>query len=87
MLIADRIFNEFYPVRGDTSLELQDFEQDIDDILREINLHQAVKDRDKRLAKVIDDRTKEYFKFLKTKQDDATYFREHFMQFLFIDSE
>lgn len=69
MLIADRIFNEFYPVRGDTSLELQDFEQDIDDILKEINLHQAVKDRDKRLAKVIDDRTKEYFKFLKTKQD------------------
>lgn len=66
ILIADRIFNEVFPIKGDATLELIDFENEIDAILKEMNLYQSIKDRDKRLAKIIEPKTEEYFSFLKT---------------------
>ena len=65
-LIADRIFNEYYPAKGDEAAELKDFGDEIDTILQEINLYQSIKDKDKRLAKIIEPKTEEYFTFLKT---------------------
>lgn len=64
-LIADRIFNEFYPVKGDENAELADFGDEIDTVLQEINLYQAIKDKDKRIAKIVEPKTEEYFNFLK----------------------
>jgi len=48
-------------------LVLSDFPDEIDLVLTEINLHQSVKDKDKRLAKVIEPKTEAYFEYLKVK--------------------
>lgn len=68
-LVVDRIYQEHFLDRNDDSLRLADFENEIDNILSEINLHQSTKDKDKRLAKIIDFKNEEYFKFLKSKQN------------------
>lgn len=69
--IAYQIFNIYKEqVKEDLSnesKELVDFPEEIDAILKEINLHQHVKDREKRLAKIIEPKTEAYFNFLKTK--------------------
>jgi hypothetical protein len=48
-------------------LVLDDFENEVDEILKEFNLHQHVKDQTKRIAKIIDDKGRTYFEFLKVK--------------------
>lgn len=68
--VAERIY-EIYKEKSDDTLELGDFVQEIDDILTEMNLHQNVKDQDKRIAKIIEPKTELYFEFLK-KQNGRT---------------
>ena len=66
---------EHYLERGDDTLQLIDFRDEILEYLREINLHQSLKDTkdgtgdDKRIAKIIDATSEEYFDFLKKKKD------------------
>lgn len=48
-------------------LELCDFPDEVDAILTEIDLHQSVKDREKRIAKIIEPKTEAYFEYLKKK--------------------
>jgi hypothetical protein len=50
-----------------SNLTLDDFEDEVDEILKTINLHQNVKDQTKRLAKIIDEQGRSYFDFLKVK--------------------
>lgn len=52
---------------GKADLELVDFPNEIDEILKEISLHQSVKDPQKRVAKIVEPRTEAYFNFLKKK--------------------
>ena len=60
---------------GDMTLGLIDFKQEILDYLVKINLHQSLKDTkdglgdDKRIAKIIDTTSEEYFEFLKKKEN------------------
>jgi hypothetical protein len=51
----------------DETLELCDFENEIEELLQEMNLHQSVKDPVKRIAKVVEPRTEAYFTFLKNR--------------------
>lgn len=67
VLVVERIYNDHYLHLENDQLILADFEQEIDDILTAIGLHQSVKDRDKRLAKIIEPRSEAYFAFLKQK--------------------
>jgi len=67
IIIVERIFNEYYLTKNDTTLKLSDFSNQIDSILTDINLHQSVKDDTKRLAKIIEPKTELYFEFLKNK--------------------
>lgn len=69
--VANEIF-KIYQVRvaenpNSRDFVLSDFGDEIDLILTEINLHQSVKDIDKRLAKVIEPKTEAYFEYLKVK--------------------
>lgn len=67
--VLNRVFNEHYLSSPDKTLTLTDFATEIDSILTDIGLHQSVKDIDKRLAKIIEPRSEEYFEFLKHKGD------------------
>ena len=49
------------------NLVLDDFEDEVDEILKTINKHQHVKDQTKRLAKIISNQGRTYFEFLKVK--------------------
>ncbi len=48
---------------------LKDYATEIDEILTEINLHQSVKDIEKRLAKIIEPKSEDYFEYLKKKEN------------------
>lgn len=48
-------------------LMLCDFPEEVDAILLEMNLHQAVKDKDKRIAKIVEPKAEAYFEYLKNK--------------------
>lgn len=48
-------------------LELCNFPDEIDAILLEMKLHQNVKDKDKRIAKIVEPKTEAYFNYLKKK--------------------
>ena len=71
--VADYCF-EMYKQKDDTTLILSDFRDEILEHLVEINKHQSLKDTkdglgdDKRIAKIADQRTLDYFEFLKKKE-------------------
>ncbi len=73
MLIADAMF-KLYETRDDDSLELCDFKDEILETLKEMPLHQNLKDTkdgkgdDKRMAKIDEPKTQAYFSFLKNRQ-------------------
>tara|TARA_R110002020_G_scaffold29571_7_gene93216 strand:- start:7939 stop:8970 length:1032 start_codon:yes stop_codon:yes gene_type:complete len=64
--VVEEVF-KIYQDQGIDSLTLSDFETEVDQVLTEINLHQSVNDRAKRIAKIIEPKTEEYFNFLKNK--------------------
>jgi hypothetical protein len=70
MLVAEKVF-KFYELKNDNALELIDFRQEILDTLIDMNLHQSLKDTkdglgdDKRIGKIVEPKTEEYFEFLK----------------------
>lgn len=73
IMVAEKVF-ESYLEKDDDTLELCDFEDEILDALKELNVHQSLKDTkdgvtgdSKRLAKIIEPKTEEYFTFLKKK--------------------
>lgn len=75
--VATLVFNIYKKlVEEDVSkadLELKDFPNEILEILKEMDLHQSLKDTkdgtgdSKRLAKILEPKTESYFKYLKTK--------------------
>jgi len=71
ILVANAIF-EIYEVRVKENTDLRDlvlsdFPTEIDLVLTEMNLHQSVKDQDKRLAKILEPKTEAYFEYLKVR--------------------
>lgn len=73
MLAAQMVFQE-YLTKGDDTLQLMDFPNEIQTALTELNHFQSLKDTgtgtgdSKRLAKIVEPRTEEYFEFLKKQQ-------------------
>jgi len=73
MKVADAVFQR-YKLMEDDTLELGDFPTEILETMKEINHYQGLKDTkdgtgdNKRLAKIIESKTEEYFEFLKKKQ-------------------
>jgi hypothetical protein len=69
-LVIDKVFEkhkEHILSSFGTIGTLDDFGKDILDILKQINLHQALKTDEQRFAKIITDETTSYFEFLKSK--------------------
>jgi hypothetical protein len=62
--VLDKVY-KIYLEQGNDQLTLSDFEDQIDDMLREVDLYQAIKDKDKRIGKVLEQKCIEYFEFLK----------------------
>lgn len=62
-IVVDKVF----ALANDKSLSLEDHQQIILDVLKEINLHQSLKTDEQRIAKIVTDETKTYFEFLATK--------------------
>ena len=66
--VVERVFEEnSEKISLDPSLQLVDFEDEIDDILTEIGLHQNVKDKAKRVANIVEPKAEEYFNVLRSK--------------------
>jgi hypothetical protein len=68
-VIIDNIFNKSYLPMGNDSLELSDFANEILNQLLVINLHQSLKTDAQRIDKILTEQNKEYFNFLKAKQN------------------
>ena len=71
-LVIDKVFEkhkEHILSSFGTIGTLDDFGKDILDILKQINLHQALKTDEQRFAKIITDETTSYFEFLKQKNN------------------
>ena len=66
--VVENIFN-IYQQQDNKSLELKDFEDEVDQALTDLNLHQHIKDPAKRLAKIVEPKAEQYFNFLKNKGD------------------
>ena len=69
-LVIDKVFEkhkEHILSSFGTIGTLDDFGKDILDILKQINLHQALKTDEQRFAKIITEETTSYFEFLKSK--------------------
>lgn len=71
VMVAEAI-HKIYEARvnedpANETLTLGDFRNEIDLVLTEMNLHQSVKDEEKRLAKIIEPKTEAYFDYLKVK--------------------
>lgn len=73
-IVANHVFTEAYLKQDDETMQLCDFPQAVLACLKDIDKHQALKDTasgmgdDKRIAKIDEPRTQEYFGFLKKKQ-------------------
>lgn len=73
LIVANAIF-KLYQEKDDPYLELCDFEDQILEVLQDINKHQSLKDTkdgtgdSKRIAKIVEPKTEEYFTFLKNKK-------------------
>jgi hypothetical protein len=66
--VVERIFDEnSEKILADPTLQLVDFEDEVDTILTEIKLHQNVKDKAKRIAKIVEPKAEEYFNILRSK--------------------
>jgi hypothetical protein len=66
--VVERIFDEnSEKILADPTLQLVDFEDEVDAILTEIKLHQNVKDKAKRIAKIVEPKAEEYFNILRSK--------------------
>jgi len=75
MIVANHCFAAWKAMDDpDETLELCDFEPQILECLKDINKHQSLKDTkdgtgdEKRVNKIVEPRTEEYYKFLKNKQ-------------------
>ena len=68
-VIIDHIFNTHYLSMNNNSLSLEDFPNEILGQLLTNNLYQSLKTDPQRLEKILTDNNKEYFTFLKAKED------------------
>ena len=69
LIVVDRVFAEnVEAIMNDTSLQLCDYEDEIDNILTDIDKHQSIKDRVKRIAKIVTPQAEEYFAVLRDKK-------------------
>jgi len=75
MIVANYCFDAYAAMKDpDETLELCDFEPQILECLKNIDKHQSLKDTkdglgdDKRVNKIVEPKTEEYFKFLKNKE-------------------
>jgi hypothetical protein len=69
--IIDHIFNTHYIPMGNDALELEDFPNELIGQLLVVNLYQNLKTDTQRLDKILSDNNKEYFSFLKKKQNKS----------------
>lgn len=69
LIIVNNIFNKYYTTMGNDTLCLEDFPNEILTQLLTINLHQSLKTDQQRLDKMLTDQNKEYFNFLKAKEN------------------
>jgi hypothetical protein len=70
-VVIDRVFNHYLELsrNGDSRTELTAFEGAILDVMRDMNYFQNLKTDQQRIDKIINDETKNYWIFLKTKGD------------------
>jgi hypothetical protein len=67
--VIDRVFNHYTEVsaNGDLRSKLEDFDQAVLDVMKDMNYHQSLKTDQQRLDKIISTETTNYWDFLKTK--------------------
>ena len=67
--VIDRVFNHYAEVsaNGDLRTKLEDFDQAVLDVMKDMNYHQSLKTDQQRLDKIISTETINYWDFLKTK--------------------
>lgn len=69
LTVVNNIFTKYYTPMGNDALCLEDFPNEILTQLLTINLHQSLKTDQQRLDKMLTDQNKEYFDFLKAKEN------------------
>ena len=69
-ILIDNIFKNYLSIENNTLL-LEEFQKEILTDLLNSNLYQTLKTDQQRLDKILTDQNKNYFEFLKTKQDKA----------------
>jgi len=69
-ILIDNIFKNYLSIENNTLL-LEEFQKEILTDLSNSNLYQTLKTDQQRLDKILTDQNKNYFEFLKTKQDKA----------------
>lgn len=67
--VVDRVFAHHVEIssNGDLREKLEDFDQAVLDVMKDMNYHQSLKTDQQRLDKIITEETKSYWSFLKTK--------------------
>ena len=67
--VVDKVFQKYLEVEPGSKSMLTDFQQEILDIMKEINLHQKLKTDQQRIEKIVTPQNESYFDFLKLKGD------------------
>ena len=67
--LLDHIYNTYYLSMNNSALELEDFGNEILTYLLSVNLYQSLKTDAQRIEKILTDNNKEYFNFLKVKEN------------------
>lgn len=78
--VIDRVFNHYTEVsaNGDLRTKLEDFDQAVLDVMKDMNYHQSLKTDQQRLDKIISTETINYWDFLKTKGNKTLIDQETF---------
>jgi PD-(D/E)XK nuclease superfamily len=67
--VVDKVFQKYLEAEPGSKSMLTDFQQEILDIMKEINLHQKLKTDQQRIEKIVTPQNESYFDFLKLKGD------------------
>ena len=69
--VVDRVFAHHVEIsaNGDTRTKLEEFDQAVLDVMKDMNYHQSLKTDQQRIDKIISTETTNYWDFLKTKGD------------------
>ena len=67
--VVDKVFQKYLEASSESKSMLADFQQEILDIMKEIDLHQKLKTDQQRVEKIVTPQNQSYFEFLKLKGD------------------